>query len=182
MSRKTSTYARKRARMCSDTVTYKFGKYGVIHARPKVQGIDAVMARCLPYRDNPIFDSTTFLLQLRAALDAFLGHTVSDGDTFNLLSVCLNEGKVRVLDIGGEGNPAAEIIERGIQALTMSLTRYQSTGKWGLDGPARQELVDAVSMYEEVFLESTPAQMHDAAMTAFRWIEIQQSNQHKQAA
>lgn len=180
--RKTSTYARKKAQQCSDTVTYKFGKYGVVHARQKVQGIDAVMARCLPYRDNPVFDSTKFLLQLREALDAFLTHTVSDMETFNLLSVCLNEGKVRTLEIGGEGNPAFVIVERGIQAINRTAERWQRTGKWGLDGPARQELVDAISMYEEIFLESTPAQMHDAAMTAFRWIEIQQSTNYIQAA
>jgi hypothetical protein len=173
--RKTSTYARKKARGCNDTIVYKFGQYGVIRAVPKIQGMDAVMARCLPYRDNPVFDSTKFLLQLREALDAFLTHTVHDIETFNLLSVCLNEGKVRTLEIGGEGNPAFVIVERGIQAINRTAERWQRTGKWGLDGPARQDLIDAVSMYEEVFLESTPAQMHDAAMTAFRWIEIQQS-------
>lgn len=117
MGKKTTERARKLARAHSNTVTYKFGKYGVIHARPKVQWIDAVMARCLPYRDNPIFDSTKFLLQLREALDAFLTHTVSGMETFNLLSVCLNEGKVRALEIGGEGNPAFLIIEREIQAI-----------------------------------------------------------------
>ncbi len=180
--RETSTYARKRARVHSDTVTYKFGKFGVVHARPTVGGVDAVMAKCLPYRDNPIWDATTFLLQVREALEAFLTHSCTDMETFNLLSVCINEGKVRALEIGGEGNPAFQIMERGNLAINRTAERYMRTGKWGLDGPARQELIDAISLYEEILLESTPAQMHDAAMTAFRWIEIQQADKHKQAA
>lgn len=184
MGRKTSTYARKRKHNDPNIITYKFGAHGVIRAKPKVSGPGVVAARCMPYRDNPLFDGDAHMLRVHAALDNFLTHNVATGDfdSFNLLSVSFNEGKVRALEIGGEGNQAFVVIERGIQALNRAAERFQRTGKWGLDGPARQELIDAVSLYEEIFWASSPQQMHDAAMTAFRWIEIQDADKHKQAA
>lgn len=182
--RKTSPYARKRAHKDPNIITYKFGKHGVIHAKKRLHGVDDVVARCTPYRDNQFFDGGAHMLRVHAALDNFLTHSIATGDldSFNLLSVCMNEGKVRAIEIGGEGNPAFVVIENGIQAMNRAAERFQRTQKWGLDGPARQELIDAVSLYEEIFWASSPAQMHDAAMTAFRWIEIQDADKHKQPA
>ena len=54
-----------------------------------------------------------------------------------------------------------------------TLERWERTGQWGLDGPAIQALNDGVSLYEDVLLASSPNQMHDAAMTSLRWIQIQ---------
>lgn len=64
-------------------------------------------------------------------------------------------------------------IDKAADALGRTLERWHRTGQWGLDGPAIQELKDGVSLYEEVLLASSPNQMHDAAMTSLRWIQIQ---------
>lgn len=56
--------------------------------------------------------------------------------------------------------------------------RWQRTGKWGLDGPAMQEIRDAISVYEEVLLASSPMQMHEADGTRVKWIRLQKKG-HK---
>jgi hypothetical protein len=120
---------------------------------------------------------------VRLALDGFINRTVppDDRESYNALAFAFNEAKARYLDIGGEGNPAIALIDKASDALMRTLDRYRRIGEWGLDGPAIQELTDGVSLYEDVLLESSPNQMHEAAMTSLRWITMQDA-ETKQAA
>lgn len=173
--RKTSPYARKRAHKDHGTITYRIGDFVVARAKKMLHGVDNVVARCTPYRDNEFFDYKPILLQVHLALEGFINRRIKHDDyqPYNALAFALNEGKARYLDIGGKGNPAMALLDKAADALGRTLERWHRTGQWGLDGPAIQELKDGVSLYEEVLLASSPNQMHDAAMTSLRWIQIQ---------
>lgn len=175
MGKKTSTYARKRAHSQPGTVTYRIGDFVIARAKQRLHGVDNVVARCTPYKDNTYFDYKAILLPIHLALDGFIKRTVppDDRDSYNALAFAFNEAKARYLDIGGKGNPAIALLDKAADALERTLDRYRRIGEWGLDGPAIQELTDGVSLYEEVLLASSPNQMHDAAMTSLRWITIQ---------
>ena len=172
--RKTSTYARKRAHNPTDTVTYRIGDFVVTRAKKMLHGVDNVVARCTPYKDNEFFDYKPILLPVHLALQGFMDRSIKADDyqPYNALAFALNEGKARYLDIGGKGNQAMPLLDKAADALSRTLDRWHRTGQWGLDGPAIQELKDGVSLYEEVLLASSPNQMHDAAMTSLRWIQI----------
>lgn len=183
MAKKTSTYARKRAHNQPGTVTYQIGDFVIARAKQRLHGLDNVIARCTPYKDNQFFDYKAILLPVHLALDGFINRTVppEDRESYNALAFALNEAKARYLDIGGPGNPAIALIDKAADALMRTLDRYRRIGEWGLDGPAIQELTDGVSLYEDVLLESSPNQMHEAAMTSLRWITMQDADT-KQAA
>lgn len=183
MGKKTSTYARKRAHNHPGTVTYKIGDFVIARAKQRLHGVDNVVARCTPYKDNTYFDYKAILLPIHLALEGFIRRTVphDDRESYNALAFALNEAKARYLEIGGKGNPAIALIDKAADALMRTLDRYRRIGQWGLDGPAIQELTDGVSLYEEVLLASSPNQMHEAAMTSLRWITMQDA-EDKQAA
>ena len=181
--RKTSAYARKKAHKDHGTVTYRIGDFVIARAKQRLHGIDNVVARCTPYKDNQFFDCKAILLPIHMALEGFIRRTVptEDRESYNALAFALNEAKARYLDIGGKGNPAIALLDKAANALKRTLERYRKIGEWGLDGPAIQELTDGVSLYEDVLLASSPNQMHEAAMTSLRWITMQEA-ENKQAA
>ena len=50
-------------------------------------------------------------------------------------------------------------------ALMRTWERHQRTGRWGFDGPALQEVADAIDLHEQLIRLSTPAQMLGALRT-----------------
>lgn len=53
------------------------------------------------------------------------------------------------------------------EALKRIRERRDRTGSWALDGPAITELLEAVDLYQEILMNSSPAQMAKAAKV--RW-------------
>lgn len=70
-------------------------------------------------------------------------------------------------------------IDKAADALGRTLERWHRTGQWGLDGPAIVELKDAVSLFEEVLLASSPNQMIEAERTHKRWLELMRQGKLK---
>lgn len=69
---------------------------------------------------------------------------------------------VRGHEIGGTDNPCTEPLMAGVKALQRASERRGRTGRWGLDGPGIQELRQAVGIYEEILMASSPKQMQKA--------------------
>jgi len=165
MSRKTTTYARKRANRNP--------------AHEKARGITALYgatARCQTYGENSFYKPETLLLKVRMALQGLIDRTVPSDDTYSHdeLAHAIGEAEIRYIEIAGQdNNPALPILYKAGNALLRTRERWNRTGQWGLDGPAMQELKDGVDLYEQVLLASTPQQMHDAAMTRWKWLEEQ---------
>lgn len=179
MSRKTTTYARKllaRIRTVCDLE--------IEHARTK-SSVDGIMARCKPFRGNPIFNADAILIPIHMALKGMLDRTLTtDGKhAFDTLACCVGEAKVRYFDIGGGAKEQAmPLLNKADEALARTHDRWKRTGEWGLDGLAIQELKDAVSLFEEVLMASSPNQMVAAEKTYRRWVELNRKGKLKQAA
>jgi hypothetical protein len=108
------------------------------------------------------------LTRTRLALQKLLDHTVAPADTepHDLLAHAIGVALIRAIEIGGADtatNPALPILTAGNATLANVSERRRRTGQWGLAGPVRAALVDAVDVYAEILMNSSPAQMSAAA-------------------
>lgn len=179
MSRKTTVRARKllaRIRTVGDLE---------IERARRMSSVDGIMARCKPFRGNPIYKVEPILIPIHMALQGMLDRSLTtDGKhAFDTLACCVGEAKVRYFDIGGGAKEQAmPILDKADEALARTHNRWERTGEWGLDGPAIQELKDAVSLFEEVLMASSPNQMIEAERTYRRFIELNRKGKLKKAA
>ena len=59
----------------------------------------------------------------------------------------------------------------GTAAVRRAIARYEGSAAWGLDGPGRQELQDAIDIYADVLRASSPAQMAQATQVRMRLLK-----------
>ena len=178
MSRKTNVRARKLlAKM-------RAGYDPDLERARMMSSVDGVVARSLPFRGNPIFKSDPILIPIRVALQGMLDRSLTtDGKhAFDVLACCVGEAKIRYFEIGGAENTAMVLLEKADQALKRTHERWERTKEWGLDGLAIQELKDAVSLFEEVLMASSPNQMIAAEKTYKRFIELSRKGKLKKSA
>lgn len=169
MSKKLSPYARKKIReMNTDAkLTSK--------VMDQMCGLSRVVARSQPFAGNPIYKPERMLVPVRMALQKLLDRTMSNDDmySFDTLICAVGHAKIRYLEIAGEQSAAMDILHKADDALVRVHIRWQTTCVFGLDGPGRQEITDAIDLYEQVFLASSPNQMLAAEKTYLRWIKLQ---------
>lgn len=103
-------------------------------------------------------------LPVRLALQAFIDRTAVDAD-FHTLAAALNTTMVCSEKISPEVEAVAK---SGLDALMRVLDRYGRTGQWGLDGIGRQELADAVDIYEQLTGLLTGGQLKTAMVEVIR--------------
>lgn len=156
--RKQSTYARKRA------------------ARPPANGAEWLNAigRCRPYSAEPVIGSwlpgtsaisDTILLEARMAYQRIKDGQVAPEETepFDMLAHVIGVGKIRGIEVAGEdGNPILPVMNAAENALRRLRDRWERLSVWGLDGPGIAEIADALDIYQELLLASSPQQMADA--------------------
>jgi len=169
MTKKISPYARKRLREINskEKLTEKI--------MDQMCGLSRVVARSQPFAGNPIYKAEKLLVPVRTALQKLLDRTMDGKDTmaFDTLICAVGHAKIRYLDIGGEHNQAMPILEKADQALMRAHNRWHATGEFGLDGPGRQEIADAIDLYEQVLLASSPNQMLETEKTYIKWLRLQ---------
>jgi len=158
--RKTSAFARKRrARgLPADSAALTSQHYHQWQHAIKVRQ---------SYEDAGLTDVALAASNLaRAALTKFLEHSVKpdDYEPHDLLAHALGVATIRAIEIHGavQGNPVLPILDAGTAALMRARQRWENTRQWGLDGPGRQELADAVDVYHEILINSSPLQMQMA--------------------
>ncbi|MBX9612463.1 MAG: hypothetical protein K2X51_12650 [Burkholderiales bacterium] len=164
MTRKTSPYSRKRQ---------------AGHSYNGAEWLNAIQ-RSRPYTaETPIpgfFGTESAAVKaeilVRDALDTLLCHRapLNAEHAFDLLAHALGVSVIRALQIEPHEarNPAIPILRDGSDALVRAIDRHQKTGAWGLDGPGRAALVDAVDAYAEILRHSSPAQMEHATSERMR--------------
>lgn len=158
--RKTSAFARKRRAQGLPTES------SVLSPKHYQQWQHAIKVR-QSYSDAGLIDvALSASNRAKVALAKFLEHRVPDDDTepFDMLAHALGVATLRAIEIHGaiQGNPVLPILDAGNDALGRARLRWEKTGKWGLDGPGRQELTDAVDVYHEILVNSSPMQMQKA--------------------
>lgn len=159
--RKTTAYARKRR-----LHTLRGHEATAAVEALKADGLIAIQ-RCAVYSEEAgnLYAAVEALLIARGAVDDMLHHRVApeDSTAFSLLGHVVDVAHIRALQIQpDEANPAHQPLLDAKAALYEIRQRRQRTGKWGLSGPERQVLRDAVDIYEELLRASAPAQMHEA--------------------
>ena len=130
--------------------------------------------RCNPYGQAPdlpgFVDTTEAVIKsqliVREALDSLLTCTIPKDpeNAYDALAHALGVATIRALQMNPDvdNNPALPIIKAGNEALVKAIDRYQQKGSWGLDGPSRTDLLEAIEVYEEILKNSSPAQMANA--------------------
>ncbi len=104
---------------------------------------------------------------VRQALDSLLQHIRPPDPELALLvlshAIGVAEIRSRHIEPAEDRNPALPILGAGTVALQRAVTRYEEVNAWGMDGPGREPLSDAIGVYVELLRASTPAQMENAA-------------------
>ena len=158
MSRKTSAYSRKRR------PGHVYNAAAWLNTIQRVQTFG--VAPALPFLLTTADAAMKAELLVRDALDGLLHHArPQDAErAFDILAHALGVATIRALQIQPDEtmNPALPILKVGTDALTRAIDRYDQAGAWGLDGPGRQPLIDAVDAYAEILRASSPAQMQKA--------------------
>lgn len=160
MSRKMSAYALKRKRRGLST------EAGVLNLSDYTASAHAIRIR-QSYADSGLQDVATSAENLvRIALAKLLDHAVAtdDCEPHDLLAHAIGVATIRALQIHGsaEGNPALPTLNAGANALRRVRARWDQTNRWGVDGPGRVELTDAINLYADILQQSSPAQMQSA--------------------
>ena len=159
--RKTSTYARKLKKTGGNYVANAFV---------------ATLQRCRSYTAPPmpgiavepmITAATASMLRVREAYTSIKQRETppSDGRDFDMLTHAMAVSVIRAIQIAGadaDSNAMLQIIAPANAALRRMLDRRNSTGVWGFDGPAIEEVAAAMDVYDEILMASTPAQMLSA--------------------
>lgn len=164
--RKTTAYARKRARqgLPSDPSVLWGRDYGV-WARAIVNQ--------KPFEDEANApEADAILANARLKLQKVLDRLVpsDDVDPHDLLAHVVGISQIRALDIGKrsdeEGRQQASDVIATLNAAAKGLhrmrDRWEKTKVWGLDGPAINSMKEAMDIYELILRNSTPAQMEHA--------------------
>lgn len=114
--------------------------------------------------------ATQSLLVVNTAADDLLHHRVppEDTHTYEVIAHAIDVAHIRYMHIQPDtDNPAHAPLIAAKATLSAVAERRRRTGRWGLAGPEREVLAQAIALYEEVLLASSPKQMQIAK--EMRW-------------
>lgn len=157
--KKTSTYARKRRRLGP---VVQFNGAAWMNTIAAVRSYDEGDAPAGIESSKSAADQceTMARMALQGLLDA---RTPLDPEhDHDVLAHALGVTVIRALQIQPLDNPLLPVLHAGTEALKRSVRRHRDSGAWGLDGPGRQALTEAVDVYAQVLRASSPAQMAKA--------------------
>ncbi len=160
MTRKTSRYTRKRGLQQGQKIE---PGHSWISAIERCRAFDAEPV--VPGMQGTDVNATGAALDVRTALDRLLNHQVppEDGAAFTLLAHAVDVAHIRALQIQpNESNPAHAPLIAAKAALYRVRERHQKLGRWGVSSTDRQDLAEAVDIYETILTSSSPQQMQDA--------------------
>ena len=104
------------------------------------------------------------MVATRKSFQAMIDRTAVRDD-FDQLATAVN-----VAVVVGErvDERVAQACQPALQALMRVLERHNKTGQWGLDGPAKAEIADALDIYEQMMALMTGGQAHNAMVEVMR--------------
>jgi hypothetical protein len=174
MSRKTSLYARKHA---GKLVAKKDSWAKVIRiSRPfdETAGIGSGNLGLIGESvSKELHDAIDRILQGTEPADSFKAH--------DSIAHCLGVAQIRAFDMGGDGaDVVLSSLHEAVHALQRCTQRKTTTGKWGFDGPAIEQMKTAAKIYDMILFSSSPLQMERAQMV--RLSEIRKLQQQSAPA
>jgi hypothetical protein len=171
--RKTSAYARKQRRLG-----------GIYNG---AEGFN-VIQRCRQYTDEPLpgmeivagtqSAADKSMLLVREAYLAMKNTTCIDpAHDFDVLAHAIGVAWIRAVQIAGEDeftNTMLPILRAANEALSRSRERFLRIGRMGFDGPAIEQVMAGVELYETIVQASSPAQMTAATDERRATVKAQQ--------
>lgn len=163
MTRKTTTYARKRHLPAGHIIQpdkqhwlRTIERLSPFSAEPAVVGISQPTA----------VNSTAATLMVRQALDDLFHHRAQPANEtpYNLIAHAVDVAHIRAIQIEPmpDRNPMHADLISAKAAMSSVRARRQALGKWGLNGSERATLATAVDHYETILTSSSPEQMATA--------------------
>lgn len=163
MSRKTSKYIRKRTgqgRVENGGVMFKPNAWVARIGYSRGYCGESIVG------EMPTSEIANSAIQnAQMALQKLINRAVesSDIEPHDLLAHCIGITQIRVLDMGGEdANGVMQRLNQAARALLRTRQRWDATNEWGLDGPAINDLRDAIDIYEVILRSSSPNLMEHA--------------------
>lgn len=141
----------------------KFGTR-VVTTRADNTAMFRVIQGSRPYAEANPKAASQIMTKTRLCLQRLsdLATPPDDIQDHDVLMHALAVALVRSHEIAGSNNPCKEPLMAGVKALQRASERRERKGRWGLDGPGIQELREAVDIYEEILMASSPKQMQTA--------------------
>ena len=167
MTRKLSTYARKMRRTATGG-TFNGAEWINTFQRCRGYTDETIPGAFNPDGGQTITAARGAALRVRAAFDSIKTGQVPGDDTepHDMLAHALGVAWLRAIDIAGDDasqNPMLPLIKAGTDAVLRMSERKRRLNVWGLDGPGLTQVADALDVYDEILMNSSPAQMADAA-------------------
>lgn len=170
--RKSSAYARQRARRCKEP-GYSYGD---------TLGSMRLLRELEPFSAREIADLTLPPQMAFEAISTGRGHQ----DDFDTMAAVVNVSLIRAerIELVGYGRAnataeelaeeqaigrqAVELCKEAQNALMHMRARHMRTGRWGVDAQARETLPAVLDLHHQLLQGSTPKQMRDALMEVLR--------------
>jgi hypothetical protein len=151
--RKTSAYARRRARQ--DPLRARYDHLTSIYR---------VIGRIQPFTPD---EAAELSLPVHAAFDGLLNGTATDAEYHTL--VAITEVCLLMAEQIDQGLPA--VVREAKLGLSRCRARKLSLGRYGLDGPARQDIAAVVDMHDQLLELCTPLQLSNAMKSVIARID-----------
>ena len=152
MSKKTTAYARKLARLGLTAPTFE--QFHDHHHRRLTAGLQ-LLDDARPFDAG---DTTDSHIKTRAAFDRLCDST-ADEDDFDRVAIAINLAKVRALEIDPK---LADLLEVAQDAMTAIRKRQERWGKWDVLDAEQDSVLDALHANEAIVDASSPLQMRRA--------------------
>ncbi|MBC7680753.1 MAG: hypothetical protein H7172_00330 [Ferruginibacter sp.] len=129
-------------------------------SKRKVRPIDFLSVYRLTGRNSQFTpdEQAEVMVTTRKSFQAFIDRTAVRQD-YDQLATAVSVAMVAAERIDVQ---VVDVCVPGVAAIGRAYERHIKTGQWGLDGPAKAEIADALDIYEQMMALMTGGQMHNA--------------------
>lgn len=161
--RKTSKYARKKARQAVKPDSWL----------KKIQDNK-------PYSSESLYGETPSITKAKAAVTLVryaytrIDNRISPADRqedYELLAHAVVISQIRTYDSVGDGaKEVMDILNEAVGALEGVADTWRATKQWAMTGQQALAILDAVDIYEQIVMSSTPHEMEKAQTSRLDWL------------
>lgn len=137
----------------------------------------AVLRECRTFNeaDGTQANAVDAMNMVNAAFVRMAEGSSTNVDDFDYLSHAIGVAEIRAVEIAGrDGNPMLDIINAANDALRRCRARYLKWNKLELDKTGATQVCDALDIYKQILMESSPRQMSDSVTTRLKVLKEMQ--------
>ena len=133
-----------------------------------------------PYSSESLFGETPTIVKAQNSINTVrsaynrIDNRLSSSDKqqdYELLAHAVVISQIRTFDSEGEGRKAVmEVLNEAVVALEGVANTWRATKQWEMTAEQALVLADAVNIYEQIVLSSTPYEMEKAQTSRLDWL------------